>query len=31
VRAAWNAFFPGANGEAHKPLDVTHGKPPTTH
>jgi hypothetical protein len=28
VRAAWNAFFPGANGEAHKPHDISHGKPP---
>jgi hypothetical protein len=26
VRAAWNAFFPGAGGEPHKPLEPPPGK-----
>jgi hypothetical protein len=26
VRAAWNAFFPGAGNEAHKPLDAANEK-----
>jgi hypothetical protein len=31
VRAAWNAFFPGAGGEAHKPLNGTEAKGSTHH
>ena len=31
VRAAWNAFFPGTSGEAHKPLNGTQDKRSTHH
>jgi hypothetical protein len=31
VRAAWNAFFPGAGGEPHKPLNGAPSKRTTTH
>jgi hypothetical protein len=29
VRAVWNAFFPGAGGDAHKPLEASPDEQPT--